>query len=133
MKLCIILKCISGPHLGQKFRLEATTVSFITIFTQFCNYSIQQNGEDVFKIGRSTGKLFKEKGVSLYKDKEISTTHAKVFKLTVCLSLSDVDALQIEFRNGQVFLVDVESTNGTQLNRYKELCMKILTLTYKLI
>lgn len=29
-------------------------------------------------MGRSTGRLFKEKGVSLYKDKEISTTHAKV-------------------------------------------------------
>ena len=55
--------------------------------------------EDIFKIGRSTGRLFKEKGVSLYKDKEISTTHAKV-----------------EIRNGQVFLMDVRSTNGTQLN-----------------
>ena len=52
-------------------------------------------------MGRSTGKLFKEKGVSLYKDKEISTTHAK-----------------IEMRNGQVFLIDAKSTNGTQLNRY---------------
>ena len=57
------------------------------------------NGEDVFKMGRSTGKLFKEKGVSLYKDKEISTTHARV-----------------EIRNGEVFLVDADSTNGTQLN-----------------
>ncbi|RYH11933.1 hypothetical protein EON65_38475 [archaeon] len=41
-------------------------------------YRLQDDGEDVFKMGRSTGKLFKEKGVSLYKDKEISTTHAKV-------------------------------------------------------
>jgi hypothetical protein len=41
-------------------------------------FPIQPDGEDVFKMGRSTGKLFKEKGVSLYKDKEISTTHAKV-------------------------------------------------------
>lgn len=82
-KLCVTLKCIDGPHLGQKFRLEP----------------LRENGEDVFKMGRSTGRLFKEKGVSLYKDKEISTTHAK-----------------IELRNGQVFLIDVQSTNGTQLN-----------------
>jgi pSer/pThr/pTyr-binding forkhead associated (FHA) protein len=55
--------------------------------------------DDVFKIGRSTGRLFKEKGVSLYKDKEISTTHSK-----------------IELRNGQAFLIDANSTNGTCLN-----------------
>ena len=53
---------VSGPHLGQRFRLEPTA----------------ESKDDVFKIGRSTGKLFKEKGVSLYKDKETSTTHAKV-------------------------------------------------------
>ena len=81
--LCVTLKCVGGAHLGQKFRLEPST----------------DNGEDVFKMGRSTGKLFKEKGVSLYKDKEISTTHARV-----------------EIRNGEVFLVDADSTNGTQLN-----------------
>ena len=83
-KLCVTLKCVAGPHIGQKFRLEP----------------LSANGEDVFKMGRSTGKLFKEKGVSVYKDKEISTTHAR-----------------IEIRNGQVFLVDCDSTNGSQLNR----------------
>mmetsp|Transcript_33072 Transcript_33072/g.33676 ORF Transcript_33072/g.33676 Transcript_33072/m.33676 type:complete len:188 (-) Transcript_33072:99-662(-) len=85
-RLCVILKVIAGAHLGQKFRLEPST----------------NNGEDLFKIGRSTGRHFREKGVSLYKDKEISTTHAK-----------------IETRNGEVFLTDCRSTNGTLLNRDK--------------
>ena len=82
-KLCVLLKCVAGAHIGQKFMLEPATSS----------------GEDVFKMGRSTGKLFKEKGVSLYKDKEISTTHG-------C----------IEIRNGQVFFFDADSTTGSQLN-----------------
>eukprot|EP01039_Chlorochromonas_danica_P000085 gene84-92_t len=82
-QVVVTLKCIAGPHIGQRFRLEPST----------------NDGEDVFKMGRSTGKLFKEKGVSLYKDKEISTTHAK-----------------IELRNGQAFVIDMRSTNGSQLN-----------------
>jgi len=82
-RLCVTLRCTSGAHSGQRFRLEPNT----------------ENGEDSFKMGRSTGKLFKEKGVSLYKDKEISTTHAK-----------------IEVKNGQAFLTDNRSTNGTILN-----------------
>jgi len=82
-RICVSLKCIAGAHVGQKFLLEAST----------------ESGEDCFKIGRSTGRAFKEKGVSLYKDREISTTHAK-----------------IEVRNGLVFLIDAKSTNGTQIN-----------------
>lgn len=82
-RICVILKVVAGPHIGQRFRLEPAG----------------EDTEDVFKMGRSTGKQFKEKGVSLYKDKEISTTHAK-----------------IEIRNGQAFLIDASSTNGTLLN-----------------
>lgn len=84
-KVCILLKVLSGPHIGQKFRLENAKES---------------DTEAVFKLGRSTGKAFKEKGVSLYKDKEVSTTHAR-----------------IEIRNGEIFYVDTKSTNGSQLNK----------------
>ena len=34
--------------------------------------------EGEFKIGRSNGRAFKERGVSLYKDLETSTSHAQV-------------------------------------------------------
>jgi predicted component of type VI protein secretion system len=95
--MCVTLRCMAGAHLGQKFRLEPTTAT----------------GDDVFKIGRSTGRLFKEKGVSLYKDKEISTTHAK-----------------IELKNGELLLTDTGSTNGTQINSGPDLDRHV---TYKLV
>eukprot|EP01031_Cornospumella_fuschlensis_P029601 gene29601-35734_t len=108
--LCVTLKCVAGPHIGQRFRLEPST----------------DDGEDVFKMGRSTGKLFKEKGVSLYKDKEISTTHAKVEKRPFILYFVGFHAqyftitlffmCQVEIRNGQAFVIDMKSTNGSQLN-----------------
>jgi hypothetical protein len=81
--VCVTLKAIAGPHIGQRFCLEASP----------------GNAEEVFKMGRSTGKVFKEHGVSLHRDKEISTLHAK-----------------IEIRNGEAFFVDTKSTNGSQLN-----------------
>lgn len=59
-------------------------MSIIKLF----DLNVQDESEDVFKIGRSTGRVFKEKGVSVYKDKEISTTHSKVGNITTCISLA---------------------------------------------
>ena len=82
-KLCMHLKVVAGQHMGQKFRLELPA----------------GKNEEVFKVGRSSSKAYKEKGVSLYKDKEVSTAHAR-----------------IEIRNGEAFYVDMRSTNGSSVN-----------------
>ena len=82
-KLCLHLKVVAGQHMGQKFCLELPA----------------GKNEEVFKVGRSSSKAYKEKGVSLYKDKEVSTAHAR-----------------IEIRNGEAFYVDMRSTNGSSVN-----------------
>ena len=84
--VCVTLRAIAGPHIGQKFRLEAAPVSFNSYLLRSMSVEPllthwlheQGNSEEVFKMGRSTGKVFKEKGISLHRDKEISTSHAKV-------------------------------------------------------
>ena len=73
------MEATSGPHAGITFTL--------TVGTAACF------------IGRSSGKKFREKGISLPKDNEVSTTHAK-----------------IELQRDELVLVDVGSTNGTTLD-----------------
>jgi hypothetical protein len=60
-------------------------------------------------IGRSRGKKFAKNGISLHKDQEVSTTHAKII----------VEGLGLADNNGskevKFYFVDVGSTNGSTL------------------
>jgi hypothetical protein len=69
-------------------------------------------------LGRSTGKAFRDGGMSLPLDAEVSTTHAKLH----CLGL-------------HIFFTDMGSTNGSKINGYGALLCLInhhlgMELTY---
>jgi hypothetical protein len=59
-------------------------------------------GADIFYLGRNPGFHFQESGIKLYNDAEISKLH-----------------VQIELKHGDVFLMDMKSSNGTLLNGIK--------------
>lgn len=75
----VALSTTAGPHAGATFTLSV--------------------GPEPCFVGRSSGKKFRLKGISLPKDNEVSTTHAKI--------LRHADGVAI---------VDVGSTNGTVLD-----------------
>lgn len=77
----IYVRVISGPHLNATF-------------------SLFPNVRSASLVGRSSGKKFISKGISLPQDKEISTTHGK---FTIV--------------NGTAYFTDTGSTNGTILKR----------------
>lgn len=62
-------------------------------------------------IGRSKGKKFIKNGISLSKDQEVSTTHAKI--LVEGLGLGDGNSTG---RDVKFYFVDVGSTNGSSLD-----------------
>mmetsp|Transcript_5065 Transcript_5065/g.6992 ORF Transcript_5065/g.6992 Transcript_5065/m.6992 type:complete len:197 (-) Transcript_5065:116-706(-) len=78
----VIVVAVEGSHQGQKWKLQP------------------RNGKSgtVCWLGRSSGKKFREKGVSLKKDSEVSTSHGK-----------------IEAINGKIFYTDTGSSNGSHL------------------
>lgn len=53
-----------------------------------------------------------------YKNIVNCSSKAYLFLQEISSLLNTLKKIQIEIRNGQVFLVDAKSTNGTQLNRY---------------
>ena len=75
-------------------------------------YDLQPRTRTYSWIGRSQGRKFKQKGISLPKDLECSTTHGR-FEYTNTTNTGG------ENDGPKFYFVDVGSTNGTQIDGYE--------------
>ena len=77
-------------------------------------YDLQPRTRTYSWIGRSQGRKFKQKGISLPKDLECSTTHGRFEYTNTTNTAGDGN------NDGPTFyFVDVGSTNGTQIDGYE--------------
>ena len=95
----IAVQITTGPHAPSKFQLRPKP-------------------DAPCFIGRSKGKKFIKNGISLHKDQEVSTTHAKIIVEGMGLSNHDVTCNNNNNAGEKIkfYFMDVGSTNGSTLN-----------------
>jgi hypothetical protein len=79
-------------------RSDAVHIEIVAGEYQGTSYDLQPKARAYSWVGRSQGKKFREKGISLPKDLEVSTTHGR-----------------FELQRSQFFFVDTGSTNGSKV------------------